>query len=73
MLILSAFPATAKRVTAEFATRRNEFLAALADEVYIAHATPGGHLERLASRVREWGIGWEKGKSSCADIQQNAQ
>jgi len=30
---------------------RNEFVAALADEVFIAHATPGGHLETLAHRL----------------------
>jgi len=45
LLILSAFTATAKRATAELAHRRNELVAALADEVFIAHATPGGRLE----------------------------
>jgi predicted Rossmann fold nucleotide-binding protein DprA/Smf involved in DNA uptake len=48
LLILSAFTATAKRVTAALAARRNEFVAALADEVHIAYAAPGGNLERLA-------------------------
>jgi len=47
LLVLSAFAATAKRVTAELATRRNEFVAALADELHICHATPGGHLDTL--------------------------
>jgi predicted Rossmann fold nucleotide-binding protein DprA/Smf involved in DNA uptake len=56
MLILSAFAATASRITAELAARRNEFVAALADEVYIAHATPGGHVEKLKHRMRTWGI-----------------
>jgi predicted Rossmann fold nucleotide-binding protein DprA/Smf involved in DNA uptake len=56
MLILSAFAATATRITAELATRRNEFVAALADEVYIAHATVGGHLESLIRRLRTWAI-----------------
>jgi len=56
MLILSAFAATATRITAELAACRNEFVAALAEEVYIAHASPGGHVETLARRVREWGI-----------------
>lgn len=50
MLILSCFPQSARRVTAELAARRNEFIAALADEVFIAHATPGGHLDQLARR-----------------------
>ena len=49
LLILSAFTATASRVTAELAARRNKFIAGLADEVHIVHATPGG---RLASLLR---------------------
>ena len=56
MLILSAFAATATRITAELAARRNEFVAALADEVYIAHATIGGHLEKLIPHLRAWRI-----------------
>jgi len=50
LLILSAFTATAKRVTAELAARRNEFVAALADDIFIAHATPGGRLDVLLRR-----------------------
>jgi predicted Rossmann fold nucleotide-binding protein DprA/Smf involved in DNA uptake len=56
MLILSAFAATATRITAELAARRNEFVAALADEVFIAHATVGGHLENLIRRRRTWDL-----------------
>jgi predicted Rossmann fold nucleotide-binding protein DprA/Smf involved in DNA uptake len=56
MLILSAFAATATRITAELAARRNEFVAALADEVFIAHATAGGSLENLARKIRGWAI-----------------
>jgi predicted Rossmann fold nucleotide-binding protein DprA/Smf involved in DNA uptake len=56
MLILSAFAATATRITAELAARRNEFVAALADEVYIAHATVGGHVEYLTRKIRAWAI-----------------
>lgn len=56
MLILSAFPATATRITAELAVRRNEFVAALADEVFIAHATIGGHIETLIPRLQGWGV-----------------
>ena len=56
LLILSPFTATANRVTAELAARRNEFVAALADEVFIAHAAAGGHLETLTRRLREWDI-----------------
>lgn len=55
LLILSAFTATAERVTAALAARRNTFVAALADDVFIAHATIGGQLERLTARLRAWG------------------
>jgi predicted Rossmann fold nucleotide-binding protein DprA/Smf involved in DNA uptake len=55
LLVLSAFAATANRVTAELAARRNEFVAALADEVFIAHAAVGGHLETLARRLHACG------------------
>lgn len=56
LLILSPFTATASRVTTELAARRNEFVAALANEVFIAHAAVGGHLEALALRLRLWNI-----------------
>lgn len=54
LLILSAFPDAETRVTAALAERRNEIVAALADEVYFAHVTPGGEMERLSKRVAEW-------------------
>lgn len=50
LLILSAFP-TEKRVTTDLAQRRNEIVAALADEHYFAHITPGGHTARLAMQL----------------------
>lgn len=50
LLILSCMNESERRVTAEFAARRNEFVAALADEVWFAHITPGGQMERLAKR-----------------------
>ena len=56
MLILSPFTAKANRVTTDLARRRNEFVAAMADEVYIAHATPGGQLEQLAKRLETWNV-----------------
>ena len=54
LLILSAFPDTQTRVTADRAHRRNEIVAALADEVYFAHITPGGEMERLSKRMAAW-------------------
>jgi hypothetical protein len=51
LLILSCFPAAQHRATAELAARCNEFVVALADEVWFAHIAPGGQMERLANRV----------------------
>lgn len=56
LLILSGFRAGENRITADLASRRNEFVAALADEVFITHVTVGGHLETLNHRLRDWGI-----------------
>lgn len=56
LLILSAFTAAEKRVTTELATRRNALVAALADEVYFAHITPGGQSERLTHRLTVWSV-----------------
>ncbi len=56
LLVLSMFEDKAKRVPAELAYRRNEFVAAMADEVFIAHVTVVGRLETLTRRLRAWGI-----------------
>lgn len=42
LLFLSPFTGQPKRVTKESAIRRNEVVAALADDAYIAHVSPGG-------------------------------
>ncbi len=55
LLLLSPFPANQRRATADLAQERNEFVAALADRVLIAYASPGGKLEALAHRVLGWG------------------
>ena len=54
-LLLSAFPETETRITADLARRRNE-LAALADEAIIIQATPGGHVAQLSEQFQQWGI-----------------
>jgi predicted Rossmann fold nucleotide-binding protein DprA/Smf involved in DNA uptake len=51
LLILSRFSQGNHRVTASLAARRNEFVAALADEVWFAHITPGGEMQRLAHKI----------------------
>ena len=56
LLLLSGFTAAEKRITAELATRRNEFVAALADEVCFVHITPGGQAERLTHRLTDWHV-----------------
>ena len=54
LLVLSVFEVTENRKTKELAMRRNEFVAALADELWFAHITPGGQMEKLAQRARPW-------------------
>jgi len=51
LLILSCFSGNEDRVTSTLATRRNEFVAALADEVWFAHVAPGGEMQRLAQKI----------------------
>jgi len=51
LLILSRFAEHNRRVTASLAVRRNEFVAALADEVWFAHIAPGGEMQRLAHKI----------------------
>jgi len=53
-LFLSPFTQQPKRVTQESAHRRNEVVAALADEACIAHATAGGQTERMKARLASW-------------------
>ncbi len=56
LLFLSPFTEQPKRVAKESALRRNELVAALADEVFIAHITPGGQTEGLAQMLKGWRV-----------------
>lgn len=56
LLVLSPFPEKYRRATAGLAQERNEFVAALADQVLIAHAAEGSRLIALA----ETALGWAK-------------
>lgn len=56
LLFLSPFAKKPKRVTKESALRRNEVVAALADEVFIAQITLGGQTERMAEMLKRWGV-----------------
>ena len=55
LTIVSPFPSTEKRATADLARRRNRFVAALADDVVFAFISPGGNLSRLAKEIVAWG------------------
>lgn len=55
LLLLSPFNSSQRRPTAELAALRNDFVAALAQWVFIAHAAPGGKTEAFARRVLDWG------------------
>lgn len=55
LLIVTPFGPAARRATREFADRRNLLVAALAEELWFAHITPGGQMARLAQRAAQWG------------------
>lgn len=55
LLLLSCFPSGPRRPTAETAYRRNEFVATLATEITVVHATPNGRLATLLRRLEEDG------------------
>ncbi len=51
LLVISPFAAGQRRATAALAERRNSYVAELARVVFIAHAAPGGQIERLAGEL----------------------
>ena len=53
LLILSPFPSTRRRPTAELAAQRNDLVANLAAQVFIAHAAPGSKTEAFALKLAE--------------------
>ena len=55
LLALSPFPATARHPTAEIAAQRNDLVADLAAQVFIAHAAPGSKTEAFASKLANAG------------------
>jgi predicted Rossmann fold nucleotide-binding protein DprA/Smf involved in DNA uptake len=56
VLFLSPFTRQPKRVTNDSALRRNEVVAALADEAYIAHVSTGGQTERISALLQRWQV-----------------
>ena len=55
LLVLSPFPATVRRPTAELAAQRNDLVADLAQRVFIAHAAHGSKTEAFARQIAESG------------------
>ena len=51
LLIITPFSSIVIRVTQETANKRNELMAELAEEIFVAYAQPGGNVERL---VMKW-------------------
>jgi hypothetical protein len=51
LLILSCFPTGPRRPTADTADIRNQFVATLATEIIVIHATPGGRLATLLGKL----------------------
>lgn len=56
LLILTPFEKWPPRPTVESARQRNELVAALADEAFIVHASPGGQIEEISHLVDRWGM-----------------
>jgi predicted Rossmann fold nucleotide-binding protein DprA/Smf involved in DNA uptake len=56
VLFLSPFTNQPTRTTKDSALRRNEFVAALADEAFIAHITPAGQTAHIAEMLRRWRV-----------------
>jgi len=56
LLLLSPFENSPRRPTVETARKRNDMVAALADEALIIHVTPGGETERVAQLLNRWGV-----------------
>ena len=55
LLLLSSFAEKQTHTTTPRAVTRNALVAALADVVLIAHATPKGRIEQLCDEVLSWG------------------
>ncbi len=56
LLLLTGFPPTQVRVSGRWARRRNEWVAALADEAWFAHVRPGGSTGQLLSLLAAWKV-----------------
>jgi hypothetical protein len=55
LLLLSPFEERIKRAREDVALFRNDFVAALADRVFVAYASPGGKTESFCKKILGWG------------------
>ncbi|MHB8095982.1 MAG: DNA-processing protein DprA [Candidatus Aminicenantales bacterium] len=55
LLMLSPFETKVKRATVEIAGIRNDFVAALANMIFVAYAVPGGKTEAFCRKILRWG------------------
>lgn len=55
LLMVSPFGERIKRARQDIARFRNEFVAALADRVFVVYAAPGGKTESFCKKVLGWG------------------
>ncbi len=56
LLMVSPFGERIKRARQDIVLSRNEFVVALADQVFVAYAAPGGKIETFCKKV----LGWSK-------------
>ncbi len=54
LLFVTPFNGLQRRITASLAEQRNLLVAALASEIWFAHVTPGGQMDRLARQITQW-------------------
>lgn len=47
LLITTPFDESVKSITAQSSRTRNELMAKIADEIFVAHASPGGNVDKL--------------------------
>jgi len=50
LLVVSPFPGKHRRPTVALAMERNAFVAALADEIFVPYAAPGGKIYELVDK-----------------------
>lgn len=58
ILVISPFKKNEKRMTSKLCDRRNEFVADMADEIFIADASKGGKIEELGKKHKDKVIYW---------------